>query len=398
MSVRAMLAVMLGAWPVSAGSPGGPTRVDLEAGHCLVAMPAGLAERDRAPLIVALHGTETKAADILAFWRSLETPLPVVIVAPQGVAAGWRDGDLPLIREVVSALLPTLPVDMDRVLLTGHSAGGAMTFHLLYKEGFPCGAAAVTANYLPPGITGSDVAKRTAVPVFYAVGERDINRPRMRDGLDLLRANGVAVTVSRPPIGHRLDREVGQAAMDWWMGICRSGVDERIRAGAEARSRGGVVGEALHGLEAVLANRGTHFADQVARAQSLADQLRAAGRARIEEARAKLEAGDALGAHKLLRAVESDYRTSSLQNEARKLRERVETDESVRAAIRAEADALAKRESERLWTSVRDAMSAGDKDAARTHCQTLVSLYPETPRGREARALLDLFRIVDGGP
>jgi poly(3-hydroxybutyrate) depolymerase len=374
------------------------TRIDLESGHCLVQMPHRLGPHERAPLIVCLHGTETNAADILTFWRSLEVKLPVVIVAPQGVAAGWRDADLPLIREMVAELLPKLPVDRERVLLTGHSAGGAMTFHLLYREAFPCTAVAVTANYVPPGVTGADVAARAVVPVFYAVGERDLNRPKMRDGLDLLRDHGARVTVSRPPIGHRLDRGVGQAAMDWWMGRCRAEVDHRLRAGDEAFEHGGEVGERLRALDEIVANRGAHFDDQALRAASLSARLHEVGRARLAAARIKMEARQLSAARDILLAIESDYRTSSLQAEARVLREEIESDASVQAKLRADAAAEATRESERIWASVRDALAAGDKPAVRRHCQTLVTLYPQTPRGREARELLDLFRIVEGDP
>ena len=67
-------------------------------------------------------------------------------------------------------------------------------------------------------------------------------------------------------------------------------------------------------------------------------------------------------------------------------------------AMRANAAAEATRESERIWAAVRRAVTAGEKTAVRKHCQTLVSLYPQTARGREARELLDLFRIVEGGP
>ncbi len=387
--------------PLASGtaSPGGqPTRVDLESGHCLVQMPDGLREHERAPLIVCLHGTETKAADILAFWRAFDAPLPVMIVAPQGVAAGWRDADLPLIREMVEELWPKLPIDRERVLLTGHSAGGAMTFHLLYREACPCTAAAVTANYVPPGVTGVDVAARASVPVFYAVGKQDMNRPKMRDGLDLLRNHGAKVTVSRPPIGHRLDTAVGQGAMDWWMGLGRSVVEERLRAGDEAVKRGGTVGEVLRALEDIVANRGAHFADQALRAESVSAQLLEPGRSRVAEARARMKRHELPVARSLLMAVETDYRTSSLQEEARALRAEIESDEFMAAKLRAKAAAEATRESQRIWASVRRGLDAGDKEAVRKHCQTLVSLYPQTPHGQEARKLLELFRTVEGGP
>jgi hypothetical protein len=383
-----------------AASDGGPRRVDLPHGHCLVAAPEDLKGSERAPLIVCLHGTNTRAADILAFWQSLEARLPCVLIAPQGVDAGWRKTDLPLIREVIDELIPSLPIDRERVLLTGHSAGGAMALHLLFVESFPCTAVAVTANYVPPSVTAEHVKKRTEIPIFYAVGQTDINRPRMRDGLELLRNNGARATVIRPEIGHVLDREVGQAAMKWFEEQCRESVERRL---IQAQARGspeeavehrGAVGLETGWVERIVANRRTHFPDQAERASALLETLTERGRRGLMRARAMIEAGDLLAARAVLLEIERDYRTASLQEKARKLRVEVESDPAVARHLREKASALARAEAEALWREIAKALDAADHQTCRRHCTTLVTLYPDTERAGQARRLLRALNRV----
>ncbi|HUU83906.1 MAG TPA: hypothetical protein VM243_10415, partial [Phycisphaerae bacterium] len=250
-------------------------RVELPHGFYWQATPKEMDPQTRYPLIVCLHGTETRASDLLEFWLSLEAELPLIFVAPQGSNAGWRDTDLPLLSELTDRIAGTLPYDAERVLLTGHSAGGAMTFHLLYVEGFPATAAAVTANYLPPTVTAEMVARRRDVPLFYAVGEADLNRARMRQGLYLLRGAGASVTVQRPPIGHVLSREIGQAAMDWFASVCRDTVERRLDEARVALVGGSerYPGPAAASLEDLLGQRRAHFPDQIASAEELLARL-----------------------------------------------------------------------------------------------------------------------------
>jgi hypothetical protein len=326
----------------------------------------------------------------------LETELPYVLIAPQGVDAGWRETDLPLLREMSDELVPSLPVDGERVLLTGHSAGGAMAMHLLYAESFSCTAVAVSANYVPPTVTPEQVKKRSDIPVFYAVGQSDINRGPMLEGLELLREKGVRVTVSRPPIGHVLSKEVGQEALRWFEAKCREDVEARLKNVSEGPGEQEPVRLNAGALERILANRHTHFPDQVKRAGALLEGLLESGRRQIERAKAKWEEGQPLPARDLLLEVEREYRTSSLQDKARTLRFEIEADPEVAALLEQKAVAEAEAGAEELWRQATEAMEARDWKACRQHCTTLVTLYPETKRAGEARELLKAMNRLDG--
>ncbi len=325
------MSILLAATPAASTEP---ERVDLEHGFYLIGRPAGVPADTPLPLVICLHGTETTAAGILAFWQSFEHTLPMVLVAPQATHAGWRDSDVKLMQELREHISRTVSYDPERVLLTGHSAGGAMAFHLLYVEGFPASAVAVTANYVPPTVRPEHVRARSGVPVFYAVGESDINRDRMRDGLALLRGNDVRVTVQRPQIGHVLDPGVGQAAMSWFESFCRSLGERALHDARHCVADGGCVGPVAGGLEAIVRHPMTQFPDQVSAAMELLAELQRAGRQGLLRSARLLEAGRLMEAREEALRVERRYAGSSLGDEARRHREGIDARPEVQDLLR----------------------------------------------------------------
>jgi len=363
-------------------------RVELPHGYYWLAEPVEAHPGTRYPLVVCLHGTETKAADMVSFWLSLEAGLPFIFVAPQGVAPGWRDADLRFMQEVRSHLEQTVSYDPQRFMLTGHSAGGAMTFHLLYAEGFPASAAAVTANYLPPTVTAEMVRARREVPLFYAVGEADLNRPRMRQGLYLLRGAGASVTVQRPPIGHVLSRQIGQAALKWFESVCREVTEARLARARRCLELGSRPGEAAAGLEAVIRQRQAQFRDQLTVAADLLTELQRAGHQRIAEAELRAGQGELMLAREELVEIERLYEPSSTAEAARKRRLALEAHPSVAKVLNMRNQQAAREKAETLWRSVLTALAETDIETARQRCRSLVTLYPDSPHAATARQVL----------
>src|SRR5690606_3427787 len=119
--------------------------------------------------------------------------------------------------------------------------------HLVYAEGLSFAGVAALANYVPPRLTEEQIRARRHVPVFYAVGIKDVNAGRMQIGLDLLRTCGANVDLYRPQIGHVLDSSVAQAALDWLMDRCDRRVTEIIQTarGAEDRAAAAIRLEGL---------------------------------------------------------------------------------------------------------------------------------------------------------
>jgi predicted peptidase len=102
--------------------------------HYVVCKPSIIAEGDKLPLIIHLHGGgHTKASaeklkDGVApakYWRTQEGEFPFIIVSPHSKGM-WNLDDLELFFEHIKA---TLPVDLSRVYLTGYSMGGAGTWY-----------------------------------------------------------------------------------------------------------------------------------------------------------------------------------------------------------------------------------------------------------------------------
>lgn len=392
-----MFVLTLIASAVAFGAPpdGGTQRVELENGYYLLHRPADQKPDTPLPLIVCLHGTETSAEDILTFWRSLSAELPYVLVAPQGSRAGWRASDLPLLREMLAHVRQNVVFDPGRVLLTGHSAGGAMSFRLLYVEGFPATAVAVTANYLPPNITGEQARERVEVPVFYAVGTRDLNRERMRAGVALLRDAGVKITMRRPRIGHVLDRRVGQQALEWFEQGCRSRAQARIAQARDYRGSQADAGLLAAELEAVLEHPETHFRDQLPLVREALTCLEAPGRRMLARARELAGERKYAKAYGLYSRVERNYHPASLAEVAKGYRLKLERDPRAAAEI---ATPRKEREAQALllWTAVKQALARSDRSAAARHCRELLVKYPRSSKADDARKLLENLESDEG--
>ena len=368
--------------------------VELPHGSYWLVRPPEMDPDTRYPLIVCLHGTETQAPDILGFWLSLEARLPFILIAPQGVAAGWRDADLALIRELRSHIEQTLNYDPKRFLLTGHSAGGAMAFHLLYAEGFPATAVAVTANYVPPTVKFDMVRQRQDVPLFYAVGEADLNRPRMREGLALLRGAKARVTVMHPPIGHVLSRKIGQAALEWFESTCRQITEGELDRAREMMGDGAFPGPPASVLEEILRQRRSHFTDQVALAADLLAELQQPATEAFARAERLAEAGDPLAARDELLQIERRYQPSSIVAEAKKRRLVIEAMPGVAAELAAINERVTAQAAEELWQGALTALTAADLEGARRCCHSLVALYPDSSYAADARQVLEEIERV----
>ncbi len=112
----------------------------------LAYLPAEYTASRRWPLVVFLHGSggrRGKHGGNLLFVRAEGLPnqvergkqFPFILVSPQSPGAGWRPS---LVVELIDYLLRNLPVDPDRVYLTGNSMGGIGTWQVAshYPERF----------------------------------------------------------------------------------------------------------------------------------------------------------------------------------------------------------------------------------------------------------------------
>lgn len=367
------------------------TRIGLEVevrdrdAHAWLYRPAGHGPGQAPPLIIVLHGTDDTARDMIDFWTARTLRVPSIVAAPQGIGPGWRDTDVATVRVLLEHLQEEVPYDESRVLLAGFSAGGAMALHLLYEERLPVTAIAALANYVPPRVTSDQMHARRHVPVFYAVGMADVNHDLMREGLQRLRKAGVNAHLYRPSIGHVLDADAAQTALDWFFDQCAT---ERIRRIEEA-SAGAETARHVVELEAIVTTARWHEEEYVKRAREVLERLEASGWKEIATARNLLAEGRAVAAVDKLTELERTYGHGRLGRAARSIRLNAEADPEVRALLNERA---ARRRAELAMAMYNGArrLAGQDKAAeAAEMCRRTLRLYRDTPGAERARKLLE---------
>lgn len=108
----------------------------------LLVTPRDVADGDRLPVVVVLHGmgVHARAASLTAEWRRAVEEERFVAVFPQGIGDSWNMGpccppanlvgidDIGFLDAVLDQLTARDDVDDERVYMTGFSNGGVMTY------------------------------------------------------------------------------------------------------------------------------------------------------------------------------------------------------------------------------------------------------------------------------
>ena len=201
----------------------------------LLYLPAKYEESRRWPLVVYLHGSGA-AGENLIFVREEGLPrqieegkqFPFLLLSPQCSGSGW---DPALVVELIEHLSSTLPVDRERVYLTGCSMGGFGTWRVATYD--PGRFAAIS-----PLCGGGDVtqAERLVdIPVWAFHGAQDGRVPLAlgKEMVDAVRKHGghVRFTVY-PDYGHDIDQVTyrNEQLYEWLLHQRRSRPLKRIPA------------------------------------------------------------------------------------------------------------------------------------------------------------------------
>lgn len=186
-------------------------RVAVE-GRLLLYVPRDFDANDRAkrwPLLVFLHGSGEAGRDLDRLFVNgppkrlrAGADLPFVVASPQSpVVLDHGTFDPTMLDGMIDELLARLPIDPDRVYLTGLSAGGIWTYGLAtrHPERFAA-IAPVCATWDP-----ADACRLRDVPVWAFHGERDDVVPLdgERAMVDAINAcGGRARLTVYPGVGH----------------------------------------------------------------------------------------------------------------------------------------------------------------------------------------------------
>jgi len=149
----------------------------------LIFTPPGYAPSMPAPLIVLLHGYGTTPEDIVAPWKHTAIEFGAILVAPRATKAvnggqgfSWESVDVsdPVIQRAIQYVLGKYRVDKQRIVLSGFSQGGYLTYEpgMRHAKMF-CGLIPIAGRYNGGLHAPADVAGRQLPKVFIMVGGED---------------------------------------------------------------------------------------------------------------------------------------------------------------------------------------------------------------------------------
>jgi phospholipase/carboxylesterase len=186
-------------------------------------LPGGKVPDAPAPLIVALHGLGGNADDFAVVYREAADDRDAILIVPEAVRPyppGYTWGDQEeaesLVLRAIEQARADYPIDPDRIVLTGFSQGGYLTYSLALRhpELF-AGAIPVGGSYhFPPAALPDGRNERPRFYIMY--GGRDAALANNRRAARILREAGFAVKLRiYPEVGHSYpsghDRELRRA-------------------------------------------------------------------------------------------------------------------------------------------------------------------------------------------
>jgi len=179
------------------------------------------------PLFIALHGGDGNMEDFSEVWKSdmLSDAYIVAYLQSSRVVSmtgySWTQ-DVELSRHEIAdafrALVEEYPVDHDRVVVGGFSAGGIAALDVVLRDTLPAAGFVVLCPGRPESFTEAAVARMVdrGVRGTILTTEMDPNLPVQRELVESLKAAGLQYQfVVTPNIGHwipeDLDRMIDQA-------------------------------------------------------------------------------------------------------------------------------------------------------------------------------------------
>lgn len=129
----------------SANACGETSDCAVETGTYRVRMPESANASNKVGAIVYLHGWQGTPEGVMKFtaMRNMADRLGVALILPRGQGKSWglprafagRRDDVAFVRSVVDDAITRLPIDRDRIMVTGFSLGGSMTWYIACAEG-----------------------------------------------------------------------------------------------------------------------------------------------------------------------------------------------------------------------------------------------------------------------
>ncbi len=262
--------------------------------YYLLNVPASFAKQ-KCGLILCLHGSGGRPENYAGMYAAAGSKGYLVMSPASNDPQGYNDDDVRQIVEMTEEVVKTFNVDRDRILASGHSAGGFTSFYLVAaRPDLFTAVGSVSAGVMVRGLDGAK-----ALPFYIVSGKKDFNNKQATQCVDQMKQAGFEVTFEDPA---DWDHSPPQAAWDhilaWFDGLIAP-ADLAALQSARAQLDRRQWGKAAAAVKKLAASK-TASAHAKRRAGLVTDAVSAEGQKVLDEAAAAKEAGDEKKAKDLL--------------------------------------------------------------------------------------------------
>lgn len=183
-----------------------------EGATTITVLPPMLDKTKPSPLIVALHGYGSDAQDMASTWREAAAKIGAILIAPQAIQPAGRGFSWGVVEQGEFLVLRAIEiarkehnVDPRRIVVTGFSQGGGMTYMLAVRHPELFAGAIPVAGYYEHRVDPIPSQPGGRLPRFVIMcGEKDQPVEVNREAARRLEAIGVPVQLRvYPNLGHR---------------------------------------------------------------------------------------------------------------------------------------------------------------------------------------------------
>jgi pimeloyl-ACP methyl ester carboxylesterase len=217
------------------------------------------------------------------------------------------DGDVKQIVEMVEEVLKAFAVDPDRILVSGHSAGGFASLYLVAaRPDLFTACAPVSAGTMVPGL---DKAKH--VPFYFISGKKDFNNKQTTQTVEQMRKAGFEVKFDDPADwDHNPGQEAWNRLFAWFDGLLPAADLASLRSARALleKKSWGKAGAALRKVSD--SKTATAFAKK--RAELLSTRVAEEGQKELDAAKEADDGGDTKKAVEILTKAKAAFDGSEI--------------------------------------------------------------------------------------